>query len=101
MNASQHKREMNSDDQTQFDSLLPAGQFDRRGFIVTALGAGFALAVQPSAAQSPIKTGTDGLVAGEIKLPARDGDMPVYRAMQAGKTGIPVVLVVSEIFGVQ
>ncbi|MCM2289231.1 MAG: dienelactone hydrolase family protein [Sulfuritalea sp.] len=100
MNASPRKREMSSDDQVQFDSLLPAGQFDRRGFIVTALGAGFALAVQPSAAQSPIKTGTDGLVAGELKLPARDGDMPVYRAMPAGKTGVPVVLVVSEIFGV-
>lgn len=100
MNASPRKREMSSDDQVQFDSLLPAGQFDRRGFIVTALGAGFALAVQPGAAQSPIKTGTDGLVAGELKLPARDGDMPVYRAMPAGKTGVPVVLVVSEIFGV-
>lgn len=100
MHASQRKREMNGDDQSQFDSLLPAGQFDRRGFIVTALGAGFALAVRPSAAQSPIKTGTDGLVAGEIMLPAGDGDMPVYRAMPAGKTGVPVVLVVSEIFGV-
>lgn len=100
MNASQRKRVMNGGDQAQFDSLLPAGQFDRRGFIVTALGAGFALAVQPGAAQSPIKTGTDGLVAGEITLPARDGDLPAYRAMPAGKTGVPVVLVVSEIFGV-
>lgn len=100
MNASRRKREMNRDDQAQFDSLLPAGLFDRRGFIVTALGAGFALAVQPGAAQSPIKTATDGLVAGEIKLPAGDGDMPVYRAIPAGKTGVPVVLVVSEIFGV-
>jgi carboxymethylenebutenolidase len=100
MNASQRKREVNRDDQAQFDSLLPAGQFDRRGFIVTALGAGFALAAQPGAAQSLIKTGTDGLVAGEIRLPARDGEMPVYRAMPAGKTGVPVVLVVSEIFGV-
>lgn len=100
MNASQRKRVMNGGDQAQFDSLLPAGQFDRRGFIVTALGAGFALAVQPGAAQSPIKTGTDGLIAGEIKLPARDGDLPAYRAMPAGKTGVPVVLVVSEIFGV-
>lgn len=100
MNASQRKRVMNGGDQAQFDSLLPAGQFDRRGFIVTALGAGFALAVQPSAAQSPIKTGSGGLVAGAIKLLARDGDVPAYRAMPAGKTGVPVVLVVSEIFGV-
>lgn len=100
MNASQRKRVMNGDDQAQFDSLLPAGQFDRRGFMVTALGAGFALAVQPGAAQSPIKTGSDGLVAGEITLAARDGDLPAYRAMPTGKTGVPVVLVVSEIFGV-
>ncbi len=100
MNTPEHKPAMNTDDQAQFDSLLPAGQFDRRGFIVTVLGAGFALAVQPSAAQSPIKTGTDGLVAGEIKVSVRDGDMVAYRAMPAGKTGVPVVLVVSEIFGV-
>ena len=53
-----------SNDRAQFDSLLPALQVDRRGFIVTALGAGFALAVQPSAAQSPIKTSSEGLTAG-------------------------------------
>lgn len=100
MNTPEHKLAMNNDDQTQFDSLMPASRVDRRGFIVAALGAGFALAAQTGAAQSPIKTGTDGLVAGEIKLPAPDGDMPVYRAMPAGKTGVPVVLVVSEIFGV-
>lgn len=73
---------------------------NRRGFIVTALGAGFALAVQPTAAQSPIKTGTESLTAGEVKVPVADGEMVAYRAMPAGKTGLPVVLVVSEIFGV-
>jgi hypothetical protein len=78
---------------------VPASQVDRRGFIVTALGAGFALAVQPSAAQSPIKTDTDGLTAGEIKVRS-DGEMVAYRAMPAGKSASPVVLVVSEIFGV-
>jgi carboxymethylenebutenolidase len=89
-----------ADRQAQFDSLMPALQVDRRGFLVTALGAGFALAVQPSAAQSPIKTSTDGLTAGEVKVPVKDGDMVAYRAMPVGKTGAPVVLVVSEIFGV-
>lgn len=89
-----------SNQQAEFDSLLPAAQLDRRGFIVTALGAGFALSVQPTAAQSPIKTGTEGLVAGEVKVPVADGEMVAYRAMPAGKTGLSVVLVVSEIFGV-
>lgn len=89
-----------SNERAQFDSVLPALQVDRRGFIVTALGAGFALAVQPSAAQSPIKTSTDGLTAGEIKVPVKDGEVVAYRAMPAGKTAAPVVLVVSEIFGV-
>jgi carboxymethylenebutenolidase len=84
----------------EIDSLFPSAQLDRRSFIVTALGAGFALSVQPTAAQSPIKTATDGLKVGEVKIPAAGGDMVAYRAMPAGKTGLPVVLVVSEIFGV-
>ena len=88
------------DGQAEFDSLLPATHVNRRGFIVTALGAGFALSVQPIAAQSAIKTGTEGLVAGEVKVPVADGEMVAYRAMPAGKTGLPVVLVISEIFGV-
>jgi carboxymethylenebutenolidase len=85
---------------SEIDSLLPGSRLDRRGFIVTALGAGFALSVRPSAAQSPIKTPADGLVAGEVKVPVADGEMVAYRAMPAGKSGLPVVLVVSEIFGV-
>lgn len=84
----------------QFDSLLPAGHLSRRGFLVSSLGAGFALAVQPTLAQSPIKTDAEGLTAGEIKVPVADGEMVAYRAAPAGKTGVPVVLVVSEIFGV-
>lgn len=100
MNLSPHKPATINDDQAQFDSLLPASHLDRRRFIVTALGAGFALAVQPGAAQTPIKTGTEGLVASEVKVPVRDGDMVAYRAMPAGKMSIPIVLVISEIFGV-
>jgi len=100
MNTSQQKAVMNNDDRAQFDSLMPASRVDRRGFIVTALGAGFALAVQPTAAQSPIKTDTDGLTAGEVKVPVSDGVMVAYRAMPVGARNAPVVLVVSEIFGV-
>jgi carboxymethylenebutenolidase len=79
-----------------FDSLLPAAQLDRRGFIVTALGAGFALAAQPVMAQSVIKTDSTGLTVGEIKI----GELPAYRAQPAGGKNLPTVLVVSEIFGV-
>ena len=39
-----------ADARSAVDSLTPAVPLDRRGFIVTALGAGFALAVQPTAA---------------------------------------------------
>jgi len=100
MNQPQRTPPAKTDVRAEVDSLVPAVPLDRRGFLVTSLGAGFALAVQPSAAQSPIKTGTEGLVAGEVKVPVADGQMVAYRAMPAGKSGLPVVLVVSEIFGV-
>jgi carboxymethylenebutenolidase len=44
-------------------------------FLVTSLGAGFALAVQPVMAQTAIKTDEVGLLAGEIKVPVKDGEM--------------------------
>jgi carboxymethylenebutenolidase len=79
-----------------FDSLLPAVPFSRRSFIVTALGAGFALAVQPVTAQTVVSTDSNGLTAGEIKV----GEMPAYRAQPASGGNFPVVLVVQEVFGV-
>ncbi|MFM9264493.1 dienelactone hydrolase family protein [Tychonema sp. BBK16] len=72
----------------------------RRQFIaVTALTAGFALAVHPIAAAT-ITTDTNGLVAGEVKIPVKDGQIPAYRAMPANGSNFPVVLVIQEIFGV-
>jgi carboxymethylenebutenolidase len=71
----------------------------RRGFIVNSLSAGFALAVQPVTAQT-ITTDSEGLEAGEVKMAAEGGQMPAYRAMPAGRQGLPIVLVVHEIFGV-
>lgn len=79
-----------------FDSLVPAVGFTRRGFVATALGAGFALAVQPVMAQTAIKTDTAGLAAGEVKI----GGLAAYRAMPADGRNLPTILVVSEIFGV-
>src|SRR5204862_1968067 len=62
--------------------------------------AGFAAAVQPIAADTLISTDTQGLDAGEVKVPAGDGDIPAYRAAPNGRKNLPTVLVVQEIFGV-
>lgn len=81
------------------DSLTPSRDFSRRAFVQTAVGSGFAAAVLPVGAQT-IKTDASGLTAGEVTIQVGDFKMPAYRAAPAGKTGLPVVLVISEIFGV-
>jgi carboxymethylenebutenolidase len=86
--------------QDEINALVPELKVNRRGFMVTSIGAGFAAAVMPIEAQTVITTSTDGLVAGEVKVPTKDGEMPAYRAMPDKGTGFPVVLVVQEIFGV-
>jgi len=80
-------------------SLLPKTDFTRRGFVVTSLAAGFALSVQPVSAET-ITTDTNGIEAGEVKIPVTDGQIPAYRALPTGAGPFPVVLVVQEIFGV-
>lgn len=75
-------------------------EVDRRKFIVTSLTAGFAFAVQPVQAQSVITTDAKGLLAGEVKIPVKGGEMPAYRAMPDKGRKFPTVLVVQEIFGV-
>ena len=76
------------------------GDFTRRKFIVvTTLAAGFTLAVHPIYAQV-INTDGKGLVAGEVKIPVEDGEIPAYRAMPATGKNFPIVLVLQEIFGV-
>jgi carboxymethylenebutenolidase len=80
-------------------SLLPKTDFTRRGFVVTTLASGFALAVQPVSAET-ITTSSEGLDAGEVEIAVKDGQMPAYRAMPSNGGPFPVVLVVQEIFGV-
>ena len=80
-------------------SLLPRTDLTRRGFVVTTLAAGFALAVQPVSAET-ITTDAKGLEAGEVKIPVLDGQIPAYRAMPAKGGPFPAVLVIQEIFGV-
>jgi carboxymethylenebutenolidase len=84
----------------ELKSLLPKTDFTRREFVVTSVTAGFALATQPIAAQTVITTDTAGLIAGEVKIPASDIEIPAYRALPAKGKSFPVVLVVQEIFGV-
>jgi carboxymethylenebutenolidase len=66
-------------------------------------GTGFAAATPPVVANL-ITTDTDGLVAGFIDLDVDGQAVPVYRAQPAGQSGLPanlpIILVVSEIFGV-
>src|SRR5437899_12886733 len=72
---------------------------DRRTFIVTSLGAGFAAAVLPVSAQT-VTTPSEGLVVGEVKIPVKGGEIPGYRAMPATGNNFPTILVVQEVFGV-
>ncbi len=71
----------------------------RRAFVVGSLAAGFALAVMPVSADT-ITTDSNGLVAGEVKIPVAGGEIPAYRAMPASGGPFPTVLVAHEIFGV-
>jgi carboxymethylenebutenolidase len=77
-----------------------AAGLQRRGVLRAALGSGFAAAALPVMAQTVVKTAADGLDAGEVTIPVGDFKMPAYRAVPQGKRGAPVILVISEIFGV-
>jgi carboxymethylenebutenolidase len=80
--------------------MLPRSRWSRRGFVMTSLATGFALSAQPICAQTAIKTDDKGLVAGEVKVPTADGEMPAYRAMPDKGGPFPTVLVIQEVFGV-
>ena len=87
-----------------FDSLLPgratlAGS-TRRSALQMALGVGYAAAAVPVMAQTAIKTPDAGLTAGTIQYTVDGFQVSAYRAAPAGKTNLPVVLVIQEIFGV-
>jgi len=84
----------------ELDSLIGKGSLTRREMMMTTLAVGFAAATLPVHADTVISTGTEGLVAGEVKIPVADGEIPAYRAMPAQGGPFPVVLVVQEIFGV-
>lgn len=90
--------------QEDFDSLVGTSRLDtglnRRTFIQAALGSGFAAAALPVCGHTIIKTDSNGLLAGRVMLEINGQQVPVYRAQPQGQSNLPVVLVVSEIFGV-
>jgi carboxymethylenebutenolidase len=72
----------------------------RRFALKAAIGVGYAAAAMPIIAQTAIKTPVAGLVTGEVTIDVNGFKMPAYRSAPAGKSDLPVVLVISEIFGV-
>jgi carboxymethylenebutenolidase len=106
MSAREKEFDLIVETQREVDALRPSTLQDtsRRGFMTrtvgSAAGVGFAAAAGPIMAQTAIKTDTMGLKAGEVMLTVAGTKMPVYVAQPEGKTNLPVVLVVSEIFGV-
>jgi carboxymethylenebutenolidase len=88
------------DFESDLSSLSAKRDLDRRQMLVTSLAVGFAAAVQPVCAQTAITTDSNGITAGEVKIPVQDGEIPAYRAMPAKGGPFPLILVVQEIFGV-
>jgi carboxymethylenebutenolidase len=75
-------------------------EITRREFMTTAaLTTGFAVAVPP-VLDKVISTDTQGLIAGAVKIPVKDGEIPAYRAQPDQGENFPIVLVIQEIFGV-
>ena len=78
---------------------FPDKDYGRRDFLWTALGASAALAASNPASAQLITTDTDGLVAGDIMIPVKDGQIRGYYAMPANGGPFPVILVAAEVFG--
>lgn len=84
---------------SHFDVPRSPNTLSRREFVVVSIAAGFALSVLPVSAQT-ITTDSNGLVAGDVRIPVQGGEIPAYRAMPAAGGPFPTILVVHEIFGV-
>src|ERR1700730_5887129 len=92
-------RDQDHHEDNHFQIPRASSKFSRREFVVVSLAAGFALSVMPVSAQT-ITTDSNGLVAGEVKIPVQGGEIPAYRAMPASVGVFSTILVVHEIFGV-
>ncbi|MBY0454520.1 MAG: dienelactone hydrolase family protein [Burkholderiaceae bacterium] len=95
---------LQGDFQSDVHALLPGRSTEagstRRTALQVALGLGYAAAAAPLMAQTAIATPAQGLDVGMVSYDVGGFQVPAYRAAPAGQTGLPVVLVVQEIFGV-
>ena len=95
---------LKNDQKQEFDSLLPGQTTDaganRRTALKLALGATYAATAMPIMAQTAIKTPSDGLDEATEVFDVEGATVPAYYAKPAGKSNLPIVLVVQEIFGV-
>ena len=95
---------LNTDLKNEFDSLLPGTATEagasRRIALKAALGVGYAATAMPMMAQTAINTSSDGLKTGETSFDVNGFKVPAFYAAPAGKTNLPVILVIQEIFGV-
>src|SRR5262245_63136461 len=71
----------------------------RQMIATTSTFAGYAVGVDEVRAPA-IKTDTDGIVAGDQVVKIGTYEMPVYEARPASGKDTPIVLVISEIWGV-
>ncbi len=86
---------------SEFNALLPGQSTpSRRSALKAALGVGYAATAFPIMAQTAIKTSSEGLKTGEVSFEVNGFKVPAFFAAPEGKTNLPVVLVVQEIFGV-
>ena len=93
-------KDLIDDTQALLGGHADANGTTRRFALKAAIGVGYAAAAMPIIAQTAIKTPVAGLVAGEVTIDVNGFKMPAYRSVPAGKSDLPVVLVISEIFGV-
>jgi len=95
---------LHSDQTDEFNALLPGETTEtgatRRTALKVALGVGYAATTLPIMAQTAIRTSDEGLASGEEVFDVDGFMVPFYYAAPSGKTHLPVVLVVQEIFGV-
>ncbi len=95
---------LNLDQKNDFNALLPGQSSEagasRRSALKAALGLGYAASALPIRAQTAIKTSSEGLKTGETSYEVNGFKVPAFYAAPAGKTHLPVLLVVQEVFGV-
>ncbi len=89
-----------TDIQSLVDSRSERHTATRRTALKVALGVGYTAAAGEIMAQTAVKTSSDGLKTGEITVEVNGFKVPAYFAAPAGKTNLPVILVIQEIFGV-